>query len=87
MNSWRMKRLLEFITKGYKPYSNWFVKLRADDWAELLRFVDLHDYMDVGQWEHHLNRYWLEFEIRNKRKRPKNYIQVDEILANMNVKR
>lgn len=83
--SWRYLRLIELAQKPIKPYTNWFLKLKCEDWTEMLIFLRDHDHMDVNEFQRCLNRYFLEFELRNKRPRPKNFIQLDEILGNVNV--
>ena len=87
MNSWRMQRLLELMNQPVKPYTNWFKNLKTEDWQEMMRFVIENDHLSVDDFQYKLNRHFLEFELRFKRPRPKNFTQIDEILGNMNVKR
>ena len=83
MKSLRLERLLEMSTRG-KPFSNWFKPLKAEDWTEMLRFLKDHDHLDKDQFQYHLNRYFIDFELRLKRPKPKGFLNIDQILGNVN---
>lgn len=82
--SLRLKKLIELSMMQQKPYTNWFAKLKSNDWAEMLKFLVDHDHLNVDQFQYQLNRYFLEFELKFKRPRPKNFLNIDEILGNCN---